>query len=81
MEHFFELPVTYKDEELLFNGRLVTFAFDYKFYVNVNGRELVFEQDDEEHLRVIAPSQQQEAIPDPELVKKIAEVLKNLRQR
>ncbi len=81
MEHFFELPVTYRNEELLLNGRLVTFAYDYKFYVNVLGQELVFEQDDEGNLRAIATGRDQKEAIDPDLIIKIAEILKNLQAR
>ncbi|WP_118976321.1 hypothetical protein [Taibaiella koreensis] len=53
MEHFFELPVNHNGEELLLKGRLVTFAYTYKFYVMVNGRELVFERDDSGEFRAL----------------------------
>ncbi len=53
MEHFFELPVTYKGEEIIFNSRLVTFGYDYKFHIIVNGQELVFERDDERNFRIL----------------------------
>lgn len=53
MEHFFELPVTYKNEEHLLKGRLVTFAYEYKYYIQVEGNELIFELDNEREFRVI----------------------------
>ncbi|GAB3428004.1 hypothetical protein [Niabella aquatica] len=79
MEHYFELPVTYKNENLLLNGRLVTFAYDYKFYVNVEGQELIFEQDDERNFRVIAPESNVKKPIEKELVEKITEVLRSLQ--
>lgn len=81
MEHFFELPVRYKEEDLLFSGRLVTFAYEYKFYVNVQGQELVFEQDDERNIRVIAPEEGLKKPVEPELIEKISEVLGSLQSR
>ncbi|ANH80826.1 hypothetical protein A8C56_07390 [Niabella ginsenosidivorans] len=81
MEHYFELPVTYKNENLLLNGRLVTFAYDYKFYVNVKGQELIFEQDDELNFRAIARQPDARNSIDKELIEKISDVLKSLRQR
>ncbi len=53
MEHFFVLPVNYKGEALNIKSRLVTFGYVYKFYIIVNGSELVFEKDDEQNYRVI----------------------------
>lgn len=54
MEHFFELPVRYKDEELNLKARLVTFGYIYKFHVIVYGKELVFEKDEEQNYRVLS---------------------------
>jgi hypothetical protein len=42
MEHYFEIPVKCDDSEQLFRGRLVTFGYDYKFYIIVQGREMIF---------------------------------------
>lgn len=71
MEHYFELPVTYKNENLLLRGRLVTFAYDYKFYVNVQGQELTFERDDEGNFSVIAPQSDTQKPVERDLVEKI----------
>jgi hypothetical protein len=46
MEDYFELPITYKGEELLLKGRLAAFTYVYKFYIMVNDSELEFERDD-----------------------------------
>lgn len=61
MEHFFELPVSYEGKELTFNGRLVTFGYSYKFYIVVNGEELVFEKDDSGDYRVVAAQKEPRA--------------------
>ena len=54
MEHFFELRVKYKDEELNLKARLVTFGYVYKFHVIVYGKELIFEKDEEQNYRVLS---------------------------
>lgn len=54
MEHFFELPVVYKGEELTLNCRLATFGYTYKFYVIVEGQEFIFEKDDEQQFRMLS---------------------------
>lgn len=79
MEHFFELPVRYKREELLLKGRLVTFAYSYKFYVVVNGHELTFERDDEQAFRVLNENTDGHPHIDPELIAEIVTVLNKLQ--
>ncbi|MBZ4191324.1 hypothetical protein [Niabella beijingensis] len=76
MEHFFELPLTYRGEPLTVKGRLATFAYSYKVYIIVNGRELTFEKDDEGQFRVISDQQQPEI--DRQLLSTIIEALKNI---
>jgi len=46
MEHYFEIPVSYEGKNQLLKGRLVTFGYDFRFYIVVNGEELVFEKDE-----------------------------------
>lgn len=78
MEHFFELPVSYKGEELCFNGRLVTFGYSYKFYIVVNGEELVFEKDDSGAYRVLA--EQRELKAEKGLLESIIAALTKLQE-
>lgn len=80
MEHSFELPVTYKNTELLLPGRLVAFTYSYKFYITVSDIELIFERDDNGAFRVV----KQENMPvnyndiDRGLIAAIIDVLDNL---
>lgn len=53
MEHYFDLPVTYNGEELNYKGRLSTFGYIYKFFIVIEGKEFVFEKDDEGMYRVL----------------------------
>lgn len=76
MEHYFELPVTYKGELLQLKGRLVTFAYSYKFYIVVSGRELVFEKDDEGKYRVVSDGNTSQI--DPHLMEAIVSMLENI---
>lgn len=78
MEHYFELPVTYHGEERNFKGRLVTFGYVYKLYIIVDGRELVFEKDDEQQYRVLAEEADKNKPVDPHLMRAIIEALSNL---
>ncbi|MBV4358766.1 hypothetical protein [Pinibacter aurantiacus] len=54
MEHYFELPVNCEGQEQNFKGRLVTFGYDYKFYIVVAGEEIVFERDEHGYFHTIS---------------------------
>lgn len=74
----FELPVTYKGKELTFNVRLATFSHGYKFYVDVDGCEVVFERDDEGNLRAIVPEASSNPPVEKELIAAIINVFSDI---
>ncbi|HEX7755882.1 MAG TPA: hypothetical protein VF421_11090 [Niabella sp.] len=76
MEHFFELPITHRGAQLTFKGRLVTFAYNYKFFIIAESQELVFEKDDEGEFRVLSDHKQTEI--DQELLSTIVHALENI---
>lgn len=78
MEHYFELPVAYNREELNFKGRLATFGYVYKFYIVVDGRELVFEKDDEGEYRVLTEKDDKHKPVDAGLLQAIITALGEL---
>lgn len=78
MEHFFDIPINYKDQELLLKARLVTFAYEYKFYVVVEGQELIFERDDSGAFRAVVPQTHNGKEPDRELVRCIIDLLETI---
>jgi len=79
MEHQFELPVTYKGQEYLFNGRLATFTYGYKFFVDINGHEITFERDDEGELRAILPDFTSDSIVEKGLIEAVFNVFNDLQ--
>ncbi|AZB07406.1 hypothetical protein EG344_00415 [Chryseobacterium sp. G0162] len=74
----FELPVTYKGKEELFNVKLATFTYGYKFYVDVNGNEVVFERDDEGNMRAMVQDTSSESKIEKGLIEAIMEVFNAL---
>ena len=78
MEHYFELPVTINGEDRSFKGRLATFGYTYKFYIIVDGQELVFEKDDEQQYRVLSEENTQNKAIDPVFLQAIVTALDNL---
>ncbi|MEE6126625.1 hypothetical protein V2E39_04385 [Chryseobacterium arthrosphaerae] len=70
----FEVPVSYKGKEYVFNARLATFTYGYKIYVDVNGTEVVFERDDSGNLRALLPENTSETTIEKGLIEAIIEV-------
>ncbi|MCD9616108.1 hypothetical protein [Chryseobacterium gleum] len=75
----FEVPVTYKGQDQLFNGKLATFSYGYKLYVDVDGTEVVIERDDHGDLRALLPDAASEKNIDKGLIEAIVEVFKGLQ--
>lgn len=76
MEHYFDLPIVHDGATQYLKGRLVTFAFDYKFYIIVGGQELTFEKDDHGQFRVI--NNNTDIVCDDELLRSIVKALKEI---
>ena len=74
MDDIFQIPVTYKGEELLFPARLMTMGYVHKFLVEVYAQEFFFEQDDNgEYRALVDPGNLEHAKKiDVELLKAIA---------
>lgn len=72
------MPVRYNGKEWSFKGRLATFGYVYKFYIVVDGRELVFEKDDEGQYRVLIEKDDKHKPVDADLMQAVIEALSNL---
>jgi hypothetical protein len=48
-----EIPVNYKNRELIFIAKFIQFGYSYKFEVDVNGIPVFFEPDEERNFRAI----------------------------
>jgi hypothetical protein len=55
----FDLPVTYKGQELEYPAKLIRFGYSYKIEVDINGTAVAFEPDEERNWR---------ALVDPDLI-------------
>ena len=53
MNDTFEIPVSYKGEELLFEARLLNHGYTYKIEIEINGIEVFLEPDEEKNFRII----------------------------
>ena len=76
----FELPVEYKGEQHFFKATLNVYGYTHKFYVDVNGQTIIFEQDEEGNYREVIKYEDlnNESKTDKELIKAIAEIINAL---
>jgi DNA polymerase III delta subunit len=82
MDDDLEVPVNYKNQELIFIAKFIQFRYSYKFEVDVNGVIVFFEPDDERNFRAIidpAIDHVNHKI-DKELIQLIAEALATMLQ-
>ena len=77
MDDDLEVPVTYKNQELIFYTKFIQFGYSYKFEVDLNGILVFFEPDEERNFRaMIDPSiNHGNHKIDKELIQLIAETL------
>jgi len=73
MDEDFQIPVSYKGEELLFPARLLSFGYTHKIEVDVYSTLVHFERDEEGEWRALMAPEEGEAIKhaDVELLEAI----------
>ena len=72
MDYHFTIPVVYNGVEVQFEARVQVWAYGRRFYVFVEGVEVLFEQDEEAHIRVILPAEGEVKMPGKGLLQEIA---------
>ena len=77
MDSELEVPVTYKNQELIFYAKFIQFGYSYKFEVEVNGILVFFEIDEEKNFRAMIDPKIDHGDHkiDKELIQLIAETL------
>ena len=80
MNETFDLPVTYKNQELLFPARLRHLGYTHVFIVDVEGSEILFEPDEEQHYRAMIDPERTEGNNrvDVELLQTIAATIESI---
>jgi hypothetical protein len=73
--HEFELPVTWRNEELLYKARLLKMGYGFKMEVEIDGKPILFEPDEEGSWRAVNdPSvADKEKLPDASLLQAMSE--------
>ncbi|MEJ7913767.1 MAG: hypothetical protein WKF70_11480 [Chitinophagaceae bacterium] len=74
MNETFEIPVIYKVRELIFQAELLVLGYTHKIQVEVNGKNIFFEPDEERSYRAVQAydSMQEFSSSDKDLIKDIA---------
>ncbi|PSR54841.1 hypothetical protein AHMF7605_15685 [Adhaeribacter arboris] len=81
MEEYFEIPVTYKGEQLSFTSRLLLTGYTHKIEVEADGQLLLFEPDEDQNYRALVDEAQVKSFKiDLGLLKAIAEVIESTRK-
>ena len=76
MDNIFELPVTYKGEELLLPASLITYGYSYKIEIDIFGVLVYFEPDEERNFRAIVQEGGEHI--DKALLQLVAETLQDV---
>ena len=73
----FQLPVTYKGKEVLFDAEFSSRGYIHRITVDVNGTFVFFEPDEERNYRAVLVDITQKSSPDPELIRAIMQSLED----
>jgi len=71
----FDITVEHRGVSRTFQGRFNTYGFSYRFIVEINGMEVIFEPDEERNLRAVVLSAKSSDNKLEELVGLIGEEL------
>ncbi len=78
MDEPFELPVTFRDQEILFPAELQQSGYSHRFKVNVFGQDVFFEPDEERNYRALVDPETLTKDISPELLQAIAGTIESL---
>ena len=51
MDNEFEIPVVFKEEEIMFPAKLLAYGYTHKIQVDINGITIIYEPDEERNYR------------------------------
>jgi hypothetical protein len=73
----FDITINHRGESRTFRGRFNTYGFSYRFIVEVNGIEVIYEPDEERNLRAVVLSAKRSDDRLEEVIALVGEELKN----
>lgn len=78
MEQMVEIPVEIDGAERVFAARIQAWRYGLRFWVDVDGAEILLERDDAGEFRAISPDGFDGKTPDKEMIRAIILVLETL---
>ena len=78
MDEAFELPVMYRNQEILFPAKLQQTGYSHRFCVEVHGQEVFFEPDEERNYRALIDPEKMSKEISVELLQAIAGTIESL---
>lgn len=78
MDEPFELPVNFRDKELLFPAQLKQSGYTHSIIVDVYGQEVSFEPDEERNYRAIIGQEELSKQTTIELLRAIAKAIEDI---
>lgn len=76
MQETFEIPVTYKNEELLFKAYVTRYGYIQHIVVDINNTKVIIERDEEGNYRALVDEEKlRDSKVNLELVKAVIDVL------
>lgn len=80
MDNNFEIPLTYRNKELVIPASLVVQGYTYRIEAELEGVLFYFERDDSGDFRAILPPDipQQQKLPETGLIQAVTEALNQL---
>jgi hypothetical protein len=81
MDESFSITVVYLGNEYTFEGHLITVGYTHKFFVMINGIEVIYEPDEERNYRAILNEADQAKVKDDdvELIKAVGDKIQTIR--
>lgn len=78
MDESVNIPLLYEGKEREFQARLQSWAYGHRFFIDVDGTELIVERDDEGRYRAIVSPGHAGPLPAAGLVQAIIDTLQSL---
>jgi hypothetical protein len=78
MDESISISLLYEGKEREFEARLQSWAYGHRFFVDVDGVELIIERDDGGNYRAIVSPEYAGPVPSPGLVQAIIDTLQSL---
>ena len=78
MDEPFYIPCHYKGVDRQFIATFQAFGFTFRFHVDVDGTDVIFERDEEGSFRAIIPPELQKSPPDRNLLQEISAAIEQI---